>query len=345
MADKELTLGQIAEIVKGELEGPGELRLKGIQSLDGASDEHISFVVDKRYEEAALASRAAALIVPSNWTGPVEKPLVRVGNPYLAYALVASAFSRKDFVARGISPDAHIGEDCSIDENISIYPGAFIGDRVTIGPRCVIYPGVFLGNDVTVGEDCVLYPNVTVYHGCRLGNRVVVHAGTVIGSDGFGYATDGEVHVKIPQIGIVVIEDDVEIGANVAIDRAALGETRIGAGSKLDNLIQIGHNVTIGPNSIIVAQVGVAGSARLGKGVMLGGQVGIVGHITLGDYVRVGAQSGVAQSVPSGQVVSGTPAVPHRLWLRVNSAIKKLPDLLKEVRQLKEKVKKLESGS
>jgi UDP-3-O-[3-hydroxymyristoyl] glucosamine N-acyltransferase len=339
------TLGEIARLVDGEVKGPAGFPINGIQALASAGHGEISFAVGPRFREEVRASRAGALMLPKDWPDPLDRPAILVEDPYLAYAVLASAFSRKPFAPLGISPGASIGSGCSIDQAVSVYPGVYVGDRVRIGPGVTLHPGVYCGSNVRIEEGSTLHPNVVIYDGCRIGKRVTVHAGTVIGSDGFGYARKGEVHVKIPQTGIVVVEDDVEIGANCAIDRAAFGETRIGHGTKIDNLVQVAHNVTIGPNSLLVAQVGISGSSRLGAGVLMGGQAGVLGHIELGDGVMVGAQSGVGKDVPSGTVVSGTPAIPHKLWLRVGSAFKRLPDLLREVRDLKERVSRLESGS
>jgi UDP-3-O-[3-hydroxymyristoyl] glucosamine N-acyltransferase len=336
------TLGEIAQLLQGELNGPPEFNVSGIQALTAAGPDEISFAVGSRYGEKVEKSMAGALILPKDWPYLLDRPSILVKDPYLAYALIASAFLDKPFSALGVSPEAHVGSNCEIDRNVSIYPGVFIGDRVHVGPYVTLHPGVYVGNDVCIEDKTTLYPNVVVYKGCRLGKRVAVHAGTVIGSDGFGYARRGESHVKIPQIGIVVIEDDVEIGANVTIDRAALGETRIGRGTKIDNLVQVGHNVSIGADSLLVAFVGIAGSTRIGKGVVLGGQVGVVGHIELGDRVMVGAQSGVTKSLAAGEVVTGSPAMPHRLFLRVESALKRLPEMVKQVRDLKERIDKLE---
>jgi UDP-3-O-[3-hydroxymyristoyl] glucosamine N-acyltransferase len=336
------TLGEIALLIKGDLKGPENFPVSGIQALIAAGPDEISFAVGSRYRDEVEKSRAGAMVLPKDWPYLLDRPSVLVEDPYLAYALIASTFLDKPFSVLGVSSKAHVGSSCEIDQNVSIYPGVFIGDRVHIGPYVTLYPGVYVGNDVCIEEEATLYPSVVVYEGCRLGKRVAVHAGTVIGSDGFGYARRGESHVKIPQVGIVVIEDDVEIGANCTIDRAALGETRIGRGTKIDNLVQVAHNVSIGAGSLLVAQVGVSGSTRLGKGVILGGQVGLVGHIELGDRVIVGAQSGVAKSVAAGEVVSGSPAMPHRLWLRVGSALKRLPELVKEIRDLKGRINRLE---
>jgi UDP-3-O-[3-hydroxymyristoyl] glucosamine N-acyltransferase len=219
----------------------------------------------------------------------------------------------------------------------------YVGRDSVLGDDAVLFPGVCLGDRVTVGNGSIVYPNVTIMSDCIIGREVIIHAGTVIGSDGFGYARDGEVSVKIPQRGIVQIEDNVEIGANNAIDRAALGKTLIGKGVKTDNLVQIAHNVTIGENTVIVAQVGIAGSTRIGKGVIIGGQVGLADHIEIGDRVMIAAKTGVSKSLPAGEIVSGIPAMPHRLWLKTRGHIKKLPEYAETVKELQDRIKKLEA--
>jgi UDP-3-O-[3-hydroxymyristoyl] glucosamine N-acyltransferase len=217
-----------------------------------------------------------------------------------------------------------------------------VGEGCEIGDRAVLYPGVYLGESVQVGEESVLYPNVVIMDRCVVGKRVILHPGAVIGSDGFGFARDGAKFVKIPQVGIVVIEDDVEIGANCAVDRAAMGKTWIKRGVKTDNLIQIGHNVTVGEDTIIVAQVGIAGSTEIGNRVALGGQVGVVGHIKVGDGAMIGAQAGVGQDVAPGQILSGSPAFPHREWLRAQAAFQKLPEMKKALGELEKRMKQIE---
>ncbi len=333
------SLGDIAQLLKGELKGPPDLPIEGIQSLGTAGPDEISFALGPRNREDVEKSRAGAFILPRDWPYPLGRPCVLVDDPYLAYAILATAFIERPFEAIGVSPEAHIGSGCEIAKEVSIYPGVYVGDRVKIEPFVTLHPGVYVGEMVSIGEKTTLYPNVVVYHGCQLGKRVTIHSGTVIGSDGFGYARSGSSYVKIPQTGIVVIEDDVEIGANVTIDRAALEETRIGHGTKIDNLVQIAHNVSIGPDSILVGQVGISGSTRLGRGVVLGGQVGIIGHLEIGDGVMIGAQSGINKSIPAGQVVLGSPAMPHKKWKRAMAVFKHLPELAKEVRELKRLVK------
>ena len=229
-----------------------------------------------------------------------------------------------------------------IAEGATVYPGCVIGKNVTVGSGTTLYPGVVLYDNVTVGEDCLIHAGTVVREGCRIGNRVIVQPQAVIGSDGFGFAPDGGGYFKIPQVGIVVIEDDVEVGANTCLDRAALGETLIGRGTKLDNLVQIAHNVKIGEDSIIVSQVGIAGSTKIGKHCTLGGQVGVAGHLKVGDNTMVGGQSGITGNLEGGAVFSGTPAIPHRDWLRASTSFAKLPEMRKEIGRLKRQIEELQ---
>ncbi len=340
---KQASLSEISSLLKGELKGDGDILIKGIQALDFAAKDEISFVVGKAYFEKALNCNAAALIISKKANFQTEKPLILVDDPYLAYAEISTFFSKEEWKARGVSSNSHIGENSTVDPNVSVYPCVYIGDNVSIASGVTLYPGVFIGDNVTIDTETILYPNVTVYNGCKIGKRVIIHSGTVIGSDGFGYARKGRMHVKIPQTGIVVIEDDVEIGSNCCVDRAALGKTIIGHGAKIDNLVQIAHNVVIGANTIIVAQVGISGSCKIGENVTIGGQSGFVGHIEIGDGAMIAAQSGVTKSLASGEVVSGTPAITHKHFLRVAGEMKRLPELSKEVRALKEKIEELEN--
>ena len=242
----------------------------------------------------------------------------------------------------GVMEGAHVGSGVVMGEDITVYPGAYIGDGARLGDRVILYPGVILYEGVELGDDVTLHSNVSIREKCRIGNRVTIHCGTVIGSDGFGYVPDGSGWYKIPQIGIVVIEDDVEIGANTTIDRAALDVTLIRQGTKIDNLVQIAHNCIIGENCMIVSQAGIAGSTRLGKHVTLAGQVGVVGHVEIGDNVMVGGKSGVTSDVPAGSVVSGIPALPHRDWLKMSMTMPRLPELRKTITALEKKVLELE---
>jgi UDP-3-O-[3-hydroxymyristoyl] glucosamine N-acyltransferase len=234
-----------------------------------------------------------------------------------------------------------VAGSAEIGEGVAIAPNVFVGERVRLGSRSILYPGVYVGDETVIGEDCVLYPNVVVRERVRLGNRVIIHAGSMIGSDGFGYRWDGQRHAKVPQIGTVVIEDDVEIGSCVCVDRAKFSATTIGRGTKIDNLVQVAHNVTTGPHCIVVGQAGMAGSVTLGTGVVLGGQVAVRDHVTMGDGSMAAGKAGVAEDVPPGQVVNGMPAIPHRQALREMAAQRRLPDLVVQVRKLQEEVNRL----
>lgn len=344
MDNKVRRLGELAALVGGELSGDPDLPVSGVADFDSASAGQLAFVTDARRFSRLGECRASALIVPAA-TGDLPLPVIRVRDPYLAVARIHSLFVAAPFVAAGIHERASLGRDCSIPEEVSIGPFVSIGNRVRLGRRVTLHPGVVLYDDVRIGDDAVLHANVTVYDGCLIGDRVVVHAGVVIGADGFGYAADEKgCHVKRPQVGIVQIEADVEIGANAAIDRATFGRTLIRRGAKIDNLVQIGHNVVVGEDSLVVAQVGIAGSSTIGRGVVLGGQVGIGGHLYLGDRVMVAAKSGVHTSPEAGAVLAGIPAIPHRTWLRASAAYAQLPEIVKELRALRKKVAELDRG-
>jgi UDP-3-O-[3-hydroxymyristoyl] glucosamine N-acyltransferase len=337
------TLEELAALVGGKVEGDGSLPIRGIASLEEAGEGEITFVAEIKHSRRLEKSGASAAIVPANLPS-CPKPLIRTPNPYLAYAKVQAFFQQKPFSPRGVDSRAFIGGGVKIGRDVSIYPFVHVGEGCEIGDRAVLYPGVYLGESVRVGEGSVLYPNVVVMDRCVVGKRVILHPGTVIGSDGFGFARDGAKFVKIPQVGIVVIEDDVEIGANCAVDRAAMGKTWIKRGVKTDNLIQIGHNVTVGEDTVIVAQVGIAGSTEIGNRVALGGQVGVVGHIKIGDGAMIGAQAGVGQDVAPGQILSGSPAFPHREWLRAQAAFQKLPEMKRILVDLEKRMKQIEEA-
>jgi UDP-3-O-[3-hydroxymyristoyl] glucosamine N-acyltransferase len=330
------TLKELADLVGGEIVGDETIEISGVMSIDEAKRGQITFVANPNYLKKVKETKASAVILSSEPAG-VTKPLLVTENPYLAYAKIVSLYYRRPRQPLGIASQSFIGVGCHLGADISIYPFVYVGNNVHISDRVVLFPGVYVGDDSYIGEDTIIYPNVSIYEGSKIGKRVVIHAGSVIGSDGFGYARDGRKSVKIHQIGIVQIDDDVEIGANNAIDRAALGKTRLRRGVKTDNLVQIGHNVTIGEDSIIVAQVGISGSVEVGSNVTLAGQVGVAGHLKIGDNVTVGAQSGITKSIPPDQVVSGLPAIPHQKWLRSQVNITKLPEMRKRIKKLEEK--------
>jgi UDP-3-O-[3-hydroxymyristoyl] glucosamine N-acyltransferase len=336
----EKSLKELAQLVGGVCQGPGDVKIRGLAAIDRAGPEEITFVARAKFARQIDSSRAGAFIVSPD-LGQVARPLIITPDPYLAYAKIATVFAPSRRRWPGISNQAYLGANCQVGEGASIAPFVWIGDNVSLGDRVTLYPGVVLGQGVTIGADTMLSANVTVGEGCSLGSRVIIHSGTVIGADGFGFAPDGATFFKIPQLGIVVIEDDVEIGANCTVDRGALGETRICRGVKIDNLVMVAHNVVIGENSIIVAQVGISGSTQIGRNVILAGQVGIVGHINIGDGVRIGAQSGVPNSIPAGHTVMGSPAVPHKDYLRTSAVLKKLPELYDRLKALEKQVASL----
>jgi UDP-3-O-[3-hydroxymyristoyl] glucosamine N-acyltransferase len=326
---------RLAEMVGGELLGDPEVRIRGVNDLTSAGEGEITFITHPGKAAQVLDSRAAAVVVPGGME-QLTKPAIRVKNPYLAITIIHNYFLQHPFEATGVHPRAHIGENCRIPEAVSIAPLAVLGKGVVLGEQVIIGPGTVIGDSTVIGDECVLHANVTIYPHSRLGKRVIVHSGVVIGSDGFGYATDGRGrHLKRPHVGMVEIEDDVEIGANTCVDRGTFGKTTIKRGAKIDNLVQLGHNVTVGEDCLLVSQVGIAGSTSLGRGVVLGGQVGVAGHLHLGDGVMVAAKSGVHNHPQAGAMIAGIPAIPHKKWTKAVSAFPKLPELVKDVRTLR----------
>jgi UDP-3-O-[3-hydroxymyristoyl] glucosamine N-acyltransferase len=342
-----MTLRDIAALLGAVLEGDPSLEIRRVAKIEDAGEGDVTFVANPRYAKHLTATKASAVIIARGADIPpgVTAALLRVDDPYTGFLTVLRAYHPPaPFLPPGIHPGALIAKNARLGRDVRIGANVVVGHGCAVGDRTVILHGTVLGDGVTVGDDSLLHANVTVYGGCRLGNRVVVHSGTVIGSDGFGFApkADGTFE-KIPQMGIAVLEDDVEVGANCAIDRATLGETVIRRGAKLDNLIQVAHNVVIGENTVIAAQAGFAGSTRIGGNCMIGGQAGFNGHITLADRTKVGAQSGVHGSVNEpGTALFGTPAAPLRETMRIHGAMRRLPDALEQVRLLQETVARLQ---
>ena len=337
----EIPLKRVAQLVAGKCVGDENFVVTGINSLDQAGPSEVSFFSDRRYSESLKITKAGALLV-SEKNELFKGPQVVVPGVELGYAKIAVIFAKSSKRYPGISPDAFVSRKCRLGEDVSISPMVYVGDGAEIDDGATLFPGVVIDQGAKIGKRTILYPNVTVLRDCTIGNDVIVHAGTTIGSDGFGFVRDGSTSVKIPQTGIVQIDDHVEIGANNCIDRAAFGKTWIKEGVKTDNLVQIAHNVVIGEHSIIVAFAGISGSSRLGKGVVIGGQVGVNDHTEIGDGAMVGPQSGVAKSIPAGAIVSGTPAVPHRERLKTEALIARLPRFSNRVRDLEKKVQELE---
>lgn len=337
-----VTLEELARLVGGEVQGGCEEMLFGIAGIREALKGQITFLVDPKYGKDLETIQASAVIVGSPLP-QITKPLLITSNPYLAYARIAQFFAPQPSHPSGISSLTHCGEGCRIGEQVSIYPLVYLGDRVVIEEGVTLYPGVYVGDSVRIGKDSIVYPNVSILSGTIIGQRTIIHSGTVIGSDGFGFVQDGMVQVKIPQTGIVQIDDDCEIGANNTIDRATFGKTWIKTGVKTDNQVHVAHNVVVGEHSLLIAQVGISGSVTIGQGVILAGQVGVADHVTIGDRVKVGGKSGVVKSIPSGEIVSGNPTMPHQTYLRVSSLIKRLPEMTQKIRALEDRVRFLET--
>ena len=345
------TLAELAVRVGGAVDGDGSLRLAGVAALENAGPEHVSFFSNRKYRAAFEASRAGAVVVEPGEKVAQGRTVLRIRNAYLAFAKITTLFHPPPAALPGVAPSAVINPAARVHPSAQVAALASVGAEAEVGPRTIVGPGVHLGDGVRVGADCLLHPGAVVRERCVLGDRVIVQPGAVIGSDGFGFAFDpegegaGPRHYKFPQVGIVVVEDDVEIGAGTCIDRAALGVTRIGRGAKIDNLVQIAHNVEVGPLSILVAQAGIAGSTKLGMGVVMGGQVGVIGHLTLGDGVKIGAQSGVMEDIGPGEVWSGSPAQPHVEWLKAVAALEKLAEMRRELVRLRKEVAQLQAAA
>lgn len=337
----ELSLARIAKVIEGEVIGNIHKTIHGVAPFNDATEDEITFAGDGKYLKKIHETKAGAIIVPRSFEISSIN-IIQVNNPQLAFAKVLELFHVATTPEAGISSSAHIGKDFSYGQDVSIAPFAVIGDHVTLGHRVILHPNVVIGDKVMIGNDVQIFPNVTILERCRIGNRVKIHAGTVIGSDGFGFAPDGKKYYKIPHTGIVQIDDDVEIGAGNTIDRATFGKTWIQKGVKTDNLVHVAHNVTVGENSVLIAQVGISGSVTIGKHAVLAGQAGVAGHLTIGDDVTVGPQAGIAKSVPSGETVSGSAAMPHRLWLRVQRVLPKLPERIKKLSEIEKRIKKIE---
>lgn len=335
------TLTELAELLGARLEGDGAMRIDSVSTLDGAGPGQVSFLANPKYRPLLRSTRASAVIVGEGERTPGLNLLV-ARDPYLAFARAVAILHPVVHPRSGVAPGAHVHARARLEEGVTVLAGASVDEGARVGAGTVLYPGVFVGREALIGENCVLHAGAVVREGCILGNRVTLQPGAVVGSDGFGYAREGSRHVKIPQVGIAVLEDDVEVGACTTIDRAALGETRIGRGTKIDNLVQVAHNVEIGEDCLLVAQVGVSGSTRVGNRVVLAGQVGVVGHVTIGEGAMVGAQSGVPSDVPPGAILSGSPAFDHKEWLRAQAALRKLPDLRHKIQELERRVQELE---
>jgi len=337
-----MRLGDVAAASGCRLDGAADVEIRGVRSLEEAGPEDLSFVAREAYLPRLAASRAGAVIIGEGWPS-VDRPALRSRSPSLALARVLALLHPPQPIPPGIHPTAVIAPGATVSPLAAVGPLCLVGRGAVIGDQTVLEGQVAVGEGVRIGSACRLAPQVVLRDGVQLGDRVIIHSGAVIGADGFGYARDGARSVKIPQVGCVVIEDDVEIGANTTIDRGTLGETRIGRGTKIDNLVQIAHNVQVGADTVIVGQVGISGSTRIGARVTIAGQVGIVDHVEIGDDAIVGAQAGVTKDVPPRSVVLGSPAVPHQEIKRQLAAIARLPELRRLVQALEERLGALEA--
>jgi UDP-3-O-[3-hydroxymyristoyl] glucosamine N-acyltransferase len=339
-----ITLREIARLLGGTIIGSDDsddIIIENIRPIEEAGQGDITFFANKKYLKQ-LKTSAASAILAAPQTEAKGKNLLLVSDPYAAFGKLLTLFYPLEHTQKGISREAYIEKDAQVSEEATVFPHAYISRGAKIEKGAVIYPGVFIGADASIGENSILYANVTVYSRSLIGKRVILHSGVVVGSDGFGFAAPGTGNNKIPQVGFVQIDDDVEIGANSTIDRATLGRTWIQRNVKIDNLVQVAHNVVIGENSALAAQVGISGSTKLGKGVIIGGQVGIVGHINIGDNVMIAAKSGIHKEIAPGQIVSGYPQLPHREWLKVEACRTKLPEMKRTLEELKRKIERLQ---
>jgi UDP-3-O-[3-hydroxymyristoyl] glucosamine N-acyltransferase len=336
-----MRLADLAAAIGSRLEGPGDLEIHGVLSLEEAGPADLTFVARPEYLARLAESRAGAVIVGEAWA-PVDRPALRTRNPYLALARALAVVYPPAAPAPGVHPSAVVAPESSVSPLATVGPLCLVGRGASIGPHSVLVGQVAVGADVRIGSHCWLAPQVVLRDGVTLGDRVIIHSGAVIGADGFGYAREGASYVKIPQVGRVVIEDDVEIGANTAIDRATLGETVVRRGTKIDNLVQIGHNCDVGEDVILVSQVGIAGSSRIGNRAMLAGQVGIADHVTVGAGAILTAKSGVPNDVPAGEIWSGIPSRPTSEQKRIWAGESQLPELIKRVRALEKRLRELE---
>lgn len=334
------SLENLAREVGATVQGDGSSVVTGVASLDSAKEGDLTFLTNPRYAKNVASSRASAVLCQQALPG-VSKPFLLSPNPYAALAKVIALFFPPKTPTPGVQKGAWVHAQASVDPHASVSDGAAVAAGARIGARSILYPGVYIGENAVVGEDCLLHPNVTVRENCILGNRVVLQPGVVVGSDGFGFAPEGEGYRKIPQVGNVVIEDDVELGANTCVDRAVLGTTRIGKGTKLDNLIQIGHNVEIGRHTVIAALSGISGSTKVGDHVVMGGQVGLAGHLKIGDWVTLATRTGVMEDIPEKGVYWGSPSTEMSIEMKNVATYRQLPDLLRRIRTLEKTLESL----
>lgn len=342
----EFSVEQIAAFLHGEVIGDGSQKVSNLSKIDEGKPGTLSFLANSKYTNFIYDTEASAVLVRRDFTPEreVKTTLIKVDDPYACLALLLNMVDQATRPQKsGIEENSYIADTATVADSVYVGAFAYIDEFATIEDGCKIYPQCYIGNKVKIGKNCIIYPGVKIYHNCVIGNNVIIHAGTVIGSDGFGFAPQNGEYVKIAQIGNVVIEDNVEIGANTTIDRATMGSTVIKRGAKLDNLIQVAHNVEIGESTVMAAQVGIAGSTKVGKHCMIGGQVGFAGHITIGDNVNIGAQSGIPNSVESGSNLLGYPAIPAKEFARQVVLTKRLPEINATIKALQKEIESIKS--
>lgn len=338
----EMTLGELAKLVNGTVIGDASVAISGLSEIEHATQSDLVFAVDKRTAAAAFKSNAAAVLVPHGLESD-KKPCIVCEHPKLAFAIIAELFSTKHFHTSGVSELAVIDDTAEIAPTASIAPFCFVGPRSQIGDGTIVYPFVYIGANVSIGCNCIIYPGAVIYDGVRIGDRVIMHANAVVGRDGFGFVWDGRAHRRIPQIGAVVIEDDVEIGANSCVDRATLAATIVRRGTKIDNLVQVAHNCEIGENCILCGMSGLAGGVRLGNNVIVGAQAGVREHVSIGDGATIAGRAAVAKDVPAGEVVSGYLARPHREALLIEALIRQLPKFYEKLKRIEGELAELKA--
>ena len=339
----EFTAEQIANVIGGRVEGNKDAKIHTFAKIEEGTEGAISFLSNPKYTHYLYNTKSSIVIVNEDLEleKDVDATLIRVKNAYESIAKLLQIYEASKPKKTGVAPQAYIAPSAKLGNNCYVGPFAYVGEGAEIGDGCQIYPHAVIGDNVKVGTNCKLYPNTTIYQGCKIGNNVTIHAGSVIGADGFGFAPGADGYDKIPQIGIVVIEDNVEIGANTCVDRSTMGATVIHKGVKLDNLVQVAHNVEIGENTVMSAQVGIAGSTKVGSWCMFGGQVGLAGHITIGDKTFLGAQSGVPGSLKGGEELIGTPPMNPRAYFKSQAIFRRLPDMYKDLNDAKKKIEEL----
>lgn len=338
-----IRLKELAALVEGSVKGDPEVEIVKLAPIDQAGTGDITFLANPKYLGLLAATEASAVIVAPGVETPPHLNLLLCANPYLAFAKILTQLHTRRPAPQGVLPGATVHPSAQLGTDVTIHPGCVVGQNVRIGQGTILYPNVVLYDGVVIGNDCTVHAGVVIRESCILGHRVIIQPSAVIGSDGFGFAPDGDKYFKIPQIGIVVIEDDVEIGAATCLDRAALGVTRIGEGCKLDNLVQIAHNVTVGPHTVMAAQVGISGSTKIGRHCTFGGQAGTAGHIKVGDNLTVAGRGGLAGDTEGDQVVSGAPAIPHKDWIKSSLIFARLPEMRKELSLLQKEFNQLKN--